>query len=445
MWERPTKYQMKIQFMDALPEGFEHVLTIVNGLSVEYNSLAQLYSAALDMEQNTLRSVSQLPRTGNASLARPSGSHPYQSRLSTVPKPPPRPAVQTTPGYVPKRSGDNRTGDNPSSKSTAKCFSCGRVGHFASDPTCPNAGRKPGGGQRMFAQCVVNDMSDGKQEHERDNVGENTAPLTNPLEDQKDETAGEDTPVRTDIVQFGGMEITGDYPESEYELEGSQYESDNEKYYDSTDEDVGYVSVFMGGMRIEPLPAEPSTSLIWSHSMEVGNNRADRHSWLYDARVRRITDPAAQPMRTEESQRTLCAEIPINGSKALVLFDSGCTTDSVTPEFAYICKAGRIDLKEPVGLQLGTKGSRTRINFGVQASIELGPVHELHYFDVVDIDKYDAILGTVFCHQHNVVLDFGKNRITVRGHNVPTYKHTKEANNPCRVPATRHADRPMHP
>ncbi|KAI9057449.1 hypothetical protein FKP32DRAFT_1549691, partial [Trametes sanguinea] len=122
-----------------------------------------------------------------------------------------------------------------------------------------------------------------------------------------------------------------------------------------------------------------------------------------------------------ENQRTLCAEIPINGIKALVLFDSGCTTDSVTPEFAYICKASRIDLKEPVGLQLGTKGSRTRINFGAQASLELGPVHELHYFDVVDIDKYDAILGTVFCHQHNVVLDFGKNRITVRGHNVPVY------------------------
>lgn len=55
----------------------------------------------------------------------------------------------------------------------------------------------------------------------------------------------------------------------------------------------------------------------------------------------------------------LCAELWINGVKAFVLFDSGCTTDSITPEFVYICKASRVDLKEPVGLQLGTKGSKT--------------------------------------------------------------------------------------
>ena len=29
-----------------------------------------------------------------------------------------------------------------------------------------------------------------------------------------------------------------------------------------------------------------------------------------------------------------------------------------------------------------------------------------HYFDVVDIDRYNAILGTVFCRQFGVCLDF---------------------------------------
>ncbi|KAI9057448.1 hypothetical protein FKP32DRAFT_1583814, partial [Trametes sanguinea] len=290
MWERPTKYQMKIRFMDALPEGFEHVLTVVNGLSVEYNSLAQLYSAALDMEQNTramnmrrkahehaqhqhsgahhkgigetrhanglAKPVTQLPRPGSTSRARPNGLPQYQSRPSTVPKPPPRPAVRTTPGYVPKRSGDHRPGDNPASKSTAKCFSCGRIGHFASDPTCPNAGKKPAGGQRMFAQRVVNDMSDGEREQDQNDTGENTYTPADTLENQEEKAAGEDVPTRTDIVQFSGMEITGNYPESEYELEGSQYDSDNEKYYDSNDDDAGHASVFMGGMRIEPLTAD---------------------------------------------------------------------------------------------------------------------------------------------------------------------------------------------
>ncbi|KAI0349184.1 hypothetical protein OH77DRAFT_1415453 [Trametes cingulata] len=153
---------------------------------------------------------------------------------------------------------------------------------------------------------------------------------------------------------------------------------------------------------------------------------------MYDAKVRRITDPSAQPRRTVEAQRTLCAEIPINGVKALVLFDSGCTTDSITPEFAYLCKADRIDLVEPVGLQLGTKGSRTKINFGAQAEIALGAVRKAQYFDVVDIDKYDAILGTVFCRQHGIVLDFARDRVLVGNHSIPLFKEEESVSAPKR-------------
>ncbi|EIW56799.1 uncharacterized protein TRAVEDRAFT_127897, partial [Trametes versicolor FP-101664 SS1] len=123
-----------------------------------------------------------------------------------------------------------------------------------------------------------------------------------------------------------------------------------------------------------------------------------------------------------KAQDTLCVEIPINGIRALVLFDLGCTTDSITPEFAYLCKAGRIDLQEPVGLQLGTKGSRTKINFGAQAEIALGSVRNAHYFNVLDIDKYDAILGTVFCCKYGIVLDFANDRVSVRKQSIPLFK-----------------------
>ncbi|KAI0371587.1 hypothetical protein BV20DRAFT_903975, partial [Pilatotrama ljubarskyi] len=53
MWEKPTRFQMRAKFIEALPESYEHVLTVVNGLSVKYNSLSELYQAALDIEQNT--------------------------------------------------------------------------------------------------------------------------------------------------------------------------------------------------------------------------------------------------------------------------------------------------------------------------------------------------------------------------------------------------------
>lgn len=45
----------------------------------------------------------------------------------------------------------------------------------------------------------------------------------------------------------------------------------------------------------------------------------------------------------------------------------------------------------------------------------MGPIAKEHYFDVVDIDQYDAILGTVFCREHGVLLDFGRDQVVVRG------------------------------
>ena len=143
--------------------------------------------------------------------------------------------------------------------------------------------------------------------------------------------------------------------------------------------------------------------------------------WLYDSRIHRSSAQGDQPVRQQEQMRTLCAEVDVNGVKAYTLFDTGCTTDAMTPELAYLAKASRVDLTEPVNLQLGTKGSRTTIHYGARPRIKIGPVNDIVYFDVIDVDRYDLILGTTFCRQHNVVLDFAKNKIWVDGIAVPAY------------------------
>ena len=64
-----------------------------------------------------------------------------------------------------------------------------------------------------------------------------------------------------------------------------------------------------------------------------------------------------QPNRSPHLQATLTAEVLINGVKALALFDSSNTTDSITPEFAFVMKVKQIKLEEQVTLQLGCVGS----------------------------------------------------------------------------------------
>ena len=116
----------------------------------------------------------------------------------------------------------------------------------------------------------------------------------------------------------------------------------------------------------------------------------------------------------------------MNGIKAYTLFDTGCTTDAITPEIAYLSRANRVDLAEPINLQLGTKGSRSTIHYGARPRIKIGPIDDVKYFDVIDVDRYDLILGTTFCRQHNVILDFAQNKIWVDGVPVPAYTKAQD-------------------
>lgn len=111
----------------------------------------------------------------------------------------------------------------------------------------------------------------------------------------------------------------------------------------------------------------------------------------------------------------------VNGLEAYALIDTGSTTASVTHDFARVAKLKVMQLENPVTLQLGTVGSRSMINFGARTRLELGPVREDDaYLDVINIDRYDMIIGTPFMRKHGFVLDFNTNSLRIRGEIVPT-------------------------
>ncbi|KAF8229190.1 hypothetical protein L208DRAFT_1482684, partial [Tricholoma matsutake] len=106
--------------------------------------------------------------------------------------------------------------------------------------------------------------------------------------------------------------------------------------------------------------------------------------------------------------------------EAFILLDSGCTSDSISPEFAMSANLKAHELEEPVPLQLGTVGSCSKINFGLFTDFEISEIKNTHYFDVVNIDRYDAILGTVFMRKHSIVLDFERDEVRVKGKHLDT-------------------------
>ncbi|KAF8209584.1 hypothetical protein K438DRAFT_1467200, partial [Mycena galopus ATCC 62051] len=107
----------------------------------------------------------------------------------------------------------------------------------------------------------------------------------------------------------------------------------------------------------------------------------------------------------------LTALIKIGGCEAYTLFDSGSNTDSMTPEYAHVIGGIRIPLVEQVTLQLGCVGSRSKISYGTRVPVEFGGVRGHVYFDQVNLDRYDVVIGTPFMNKHRVTLDFGKREI----------------------------------
>ncbi|KAJ7277327.1 hypothetical protein C8J57DRAFT_1040075, partial [Mycena rebaudengoi] len=107
----------------------------------------------------------------------------------------------------------------------------------------------------------------------------------------------------------------------------------------------------------------------------------------------------------------LMAQLDIGGTKAYMLFDTGSNTDSIMPEFARATNCTPIKLEEQITLQLGCIGSKSKINYGTRAPINFGGILGTSYFDQVNLDRYDGIIGTPFMNKHGLILDFGKREV----------------------------------
>lgn len=136
---------------------------------------------------------------------------------------------------------------------------------------------------------------------------------------------------------------------------------------------------------------------------------------VYRASMRRPMGTIRRPERKNGEQLCLAAYVKLNGVKAYTLFDSGSTTDSVSPDFTRVAMMPVKTLEDPVTLQLGCVGSRSKINYGTEVDLEFASITDSTYLDIANLDKYDSILGTPFLRRHGISLDFERQEIVIRG------------------------------
>jgi hypothetical protein len=98
-------------------------------------------------------------------------------------------------------------------------------------------------------------------------------------------------------------------------------------------------------------------------------------------------------------------------------------------------------IENAITLQLGTAGSRSKINYGTNTLVKYGNIQSEEYLDVINLDRFDAIIGTKYMRKHGISLDFEKNMIRIRNKPAPTLSALEETAEVERRNATRYAQK----
>jgi hypothetical protein len=86
-------------------------------------------------------------------------------------------------------------------------------------------------------------------------------------------------------------------------------------------------------------------------------------------------------------------KVNINGLDAITMVDTGSSMDAITPEFVELSNQKLFEFTDLMAIQLGCKGSRSKSHFRSEGHLKFETIDQPHYWDVVNLDKYDAIIG----------------------------------------------------
>ena len=439
MLEEPGNYQFRQCFIKALnPDIMQWALKLRH--SPKQSTLMQLRDVALGIEKSdeyirayasghghgTVKPKSASHSGSGSSHAKPSSSTVWGSHPTRPAHAVPRPTVTSKePSREPRRSEARpapvagpswELGPRPPDGSH-QCYNCGQEGHFSNK--CPHPPKAP----RAYA-AQVDDHPEPPGDECRAEGEDFESGAHEPPSRESDPDHGladpEDYGEEPAMVRFSDLSETEelapqarraqvvpwDVAERECSVSGSQ------TAWDHAEEWIPRARA----ARVVPL-GETQVVQACAVRAQVSQEREPRPS---SHQVRQALDYILpQPKRERALQRTIRVFIRIGGIEANVLLDSCSTTDMISPEFAQVAGLAKIELEERMGLRLAVKGSSSKLNYGTWADVECGPIKERRYFDIVNLDDCDVILGTPFMWMNGITLGFvGEGVISQRGRHI---------------------------
>ncbi|KAJ3767868.1 hypothetical protein FB446DRAFT_651431 [Lentinula raphanica] len=408
MTQPPNTYAFKKRFLDGLP--FDMVKRLIDkGAVPEYAKINTIVKAVERIEDNRVlqnyyvsssrkksKEISYFNKRSKYEKKTSSEPPPFKPkpvmvdgkpykyvRFSKQPKHAGRVQSISAPQYKGKdlsrehnKSKRDSTGEKrkPIDKGSQLCYACGKVGHYANDPTCERYGQ-----QRLYSI------------QEDDQMLASTSA-----------THGEDDEVTEEVPDAATVSNT----ESESD---ENHDKDLFPSYESWSGESSNTSPYESCAAIESAGSDRP-----DHPKEVSTRQSSRS----------INRPDRGPIK---DRRPLTASMDIGGLKAFVLLDLGCTIEALSPSFARVANIKVHQLNDQHTLQLGTVGSKAKFNYGATVNLRYEHITNSVYFDIVNIDRYDAIIGTRFMRKHGIQLDFDNDRIVIKGQAASTLTMGEDA------------------
>jgi hypothetical protein len=314
------------------------------------------------------------------------------------------------------------------------CFGCGQKGHKKRDPKCPKNNQT----KKVEAQLYAAREIIEEEEWDNQNDSEEEPPVENEDPYYGSQYTSEGEEVEIDdfecqewsdqerlVEQMCMIRTQESLGKKSIDKETSRRKDKGE---DSSGDELGLPLL----VEIDDEGTEEETDFVTIRREAFRAMNADQGSIMNEKttkndgntplKMRKSSKILERPIHLRKETQTFVIMVKVNGQKAVALLDSGCTTNAVTLELTRIVGLKIYKLKEQVPLQLGTRGSQAKINYGMKACIKYGPIETCQYLDIVNIDRYDVTLGTVFMRKHGIVLDFKRNQVRIGDKELPTIR-----------------------
>jgi hypothetical protein len=111
--------------------------------------------------------------------------------------------------------------------------------------------------------------------------------------------------------------------------------------------------------------------------------------------------------------KPIVVTVHINGQPARALIDSGSLLDFMSVTLADQLKIPHTELAKPIVMQLAIQGSQSKVDHRAMAQLKYQSIDLKRYFDIINLQNYDLVLGTPFLFQHKVMIGLNPPRVVI--------------------------------